>query len=131
MIKEHEKMMLPDENGSHEVYAEVNWNPKDERTNECKVIRLTFPNGDTSYVKREYFLSFLFAFSKEEDQARMVPVEKQEVRYIETVVGITATKDIAKGEKIVTPISLPVPIGKEHTLAGASTADKPDIKIAT
>lgn len=100
MITTHEKMRLPDEDGKNHWALEVNWNPEDARTNECKIIRATAPNGEKSFIKREYFHSFLFAISKAEDQQKLVPQIIKKVHSKETVFQVVATKDIRKGEPI-------------------------------
>lgn len=100
MIISYEKITLLDENGKNNFWAEVNWKPDDSKTNECKVLKITFPDGKEAFVKRDYFQSFLFAISKPEEQRDMIPQVITKVHSKETLFGIKATRDIAKGEMI-------------------------------
>lgn len=109
MITQHEKFKLPDENGKHDLIAEVNWKEDDLLTNESKVIKFTFPGGKTAYVKRDYLMSFLFAIGRAEDQRKLIPQKITKVRWYETVLSIKATKDIQKGEQVTFPIKISIP----------------------
>lgn len=102
-------MRIPDVSKKNDFEVEVNWNPKDKKTNECKYLRFIFPNGQIALVKREAFQAFLFAVGTEEDQRKLIPTTTNHVRWYETVLGITAKKDIRKGEKIVVPVKLTLP----------------------
>lgn len=118
MISGHEKIRIPDINKKNDLVAEVNWNPYDKESNECKLIRLTMPGGKTAVVKREHFQAIVFAMAKSEDQHKLVPEVLTRVKVYETTLGITATKDIRKGEKIVVPVKFDIPISQEETIAG-------------
>lgn len=109
MISGYEKFRLVDQNKSHEFYAEVNWNEKDPKSNQCQLVKFTFPNGDEAYVKREQLNQILFMIGKEEDQQKMIPQKIIQQRYLRTTLGITAQKDIRKGEKINIPVEIPLP----------------------
>lgn len=99
-----------DQGKEHDFFMEVNWNPKDKKTNECQVVRFTFPDGSESYIKREHLHSVLFAIGKREDQINMVPQKTETIRNYETVLGIKATKHIEKGETINVRVKIPMPI---------------------
>lgn len=116
MIIGHEKFRIPDENKSKEMQVEVNWNERDSKTNGCKMLKLIFPNGDESLVKREHFQAIVFALSEPEAQRKMIPQTTTTSRWYETVVGVTATKDVKKGEKIVFPIKLSLPTFEEEVI---------------
>lgn len=100
MIKDHEKIRLPDENGKHDLFFEVNWDTENTKTNGCKVLKVTLPDGKEAFIKRDYFHAFLFAISREEEQRKMIPQILTKVHSKETMFGVKATKDIRKGEMI-------------------------------
>ena len=110
MLKQHEKFSLvnPD-NASQNIFWEVNWNPDDHATNQCKVIKMTLPDGSVKFVSRKVLLEILFAIGKPEDQQKMIPQTLETIHHYKTVLGIKATKEIAKGEMINFPIELSVP----------------------
>lgn len=116
MISKHEKFRFTDANNRHTFFAEVNWNANDKKTNECKVVKVTHPNGDESFISTKELNAFLFAIGKPEDQRKMIPQQLQRVKVIETTLGITATKDIRKGEKINVPVKLDVPLSQEEVI---------------
>lgn len=117
MIDRHLKFKLPDENKEKEFTMEVNWDLKDSKTNECKIVKFTFPNGDVAMVKKEYLHAALFAIGKREEQMKMIPQKDISVKWYETVIGIKATKDIHKGEMINIPIKLSLPTREEEAIA--------------
>jgi len=109
MIKHYEKFRLIDENGQNELLIEVNWNPKDEKTNDCKLLKLTYPDGKQAFVKKEYLNSLLFVIGTAKDQQKMIPQKITTVRKYTTVLGITAQKDIKKGEEIKCAVEINLP----------------------
>ena len=117
MLETHEKFRIIDKNNrSTGVILEVNWNPDDEKTNKCQVIKMTYDNKEY-FVDRNLFLEFVFAIGRPEDQQKMVPQKIYNVKWYETVLGITATKDIKKGEKINVPIKLTLPAHEQDTIS--------------
>ena len=52
MLDDYQKFKLIDKAKKNDFIMEVNWNPKDEATNECKVIKFTFPDGKTIFAKK-------------------------------------------------------------------------------
>lgn len=124
MIQGHEKFNVVDIfDKPTGLYIEVNWKEDDKKTNECKVLKLTFPDGKEAFMKREHLLSVLFAISKEEDQRKMIPQTVKKVRWYETVVSVKAKKDIHKGENITFPIKLTLPAEKTERI-GSLPAQK-------
>lgn len=109
MILGHEKFRIPDENRQHDLILEVNWNEKDPKTNECKVIKVTNPDKSESFIKKEFLHSFMFAISKDQEQRDLIPKKIQTIRKYQTMLGITASKDIKKGEKINVMVDIPLP----------------------
>ena len=111
MIKQHEKFNMVDESQKSKWFIEVNWEPDNEDTNECKLLKITHPDGTVSYLQRKYLLEVLFAIGKPEDQQKMIPQTLETIHHYKTVLGIKATKEIKKGEMINFPIELSVPCG--------------------
>ena len=110
MLTEHEKFNLVDPNmASTGVSLEVNWNPEDELTNDCKVLKMTLPDGSVKFIERKILLEILFAIGKPEDQRKMIPQTLETIHHYKSVLGIKASKDIGKGEMINFPIELSVP----------------------
>lgn len=109
MISTHEKFRLVDLGGKNHLFAEVNWNPDDQNTNDCKVVRFLFPDGTQAHVKRERLNEMLFAIGKAEDQQKMIPQKVLDVKWYETTLSVKANKDIRKGEQITFPIKLSMP----------------------
>jgi hypothetical protein len=116
MIEGHERMRLMDEKNNNHLTVEVNWKD-DAEINECKLLKLTYPDGKTAFIKKEYFLSFLFAIGNREEQMKMVPQKIQRMKWYETTVGVKALKDIKKGEMINFPIKLSIPVSEEEIIA--------------
>ena len=116
MIQGHEKFRIPDENKINDLLAEVNWNIRDRKTNECKVIRFTFKDGTEAYVKKEHLHAILFTIGNEEEQKKLIPQKITRVKWYETVLSVKATKDIHKGENITFPIKLTIPATEEDVI---------------
>jgi hypothetical protein len=130
MINGHEKFRLVDEGGSgKEFFLEVNWKGDDH----CKHIRFTFPDGKQAVIKKEHLHAILFAIGNAEEQKKMIPMVERTSRHYETVIGITATKDIKKGEQIVTKIALALPTFEQEVIAEAKREliEKGKIKTTT
>lgn len=119
MISHHEKFRFTDENKKTPFFMEVNWNPKDKKSNQAKIIKVIHPDGTETYIKREHFNAFLFAIGKPSEQREMIPQKQQTVRTIETTLGIKATKDIRKGERINVPVKLDIPINQQEIIGKA------------
>lgn len=116
MIQGHEKFRIPDENKTHELQVEVNWNPTDTKTNKCKMLKLIFPNGNEALVKREHFQAIVFALSEPESQRKMIPQTISNTRWYETVVSVKAKKNIQAGEEITFPIKLTLPTLEDEVI---------------
>ena len=124
MITEHQKFRLPDLAGTRHLDAEVNWNEHDEDTNQCKVIRLTLPDGGKAYIKRDDLNHILFAIGDVETQRNLVPQRLTTVHWRDTVLGIKATKNIAKGEMMNFPIKISFPCTNVRQVIGTNTWKK-------
>ena len=110
MLKQHEKFNIIDV-GSRQtgMFWEVNWDPKDKSTNDCKVVKMTFSDGKEHFVSTKILLEILFALGKPGDQQNLIPQTLETIHHYKTVLGIKATKDLTKGEMINFPIELSVP----------------------
>ena len=117
MIEGHEKFKLHDKNGKHDVILEVNFRPDDPLTNECKVVKVRWKNGEEAIIDREHLHGFLFAIGRSEDQQKLIPQTLTRVKWYETTVSVKATKDIHKGENITFPIKITLPSVEEHAIA--------------
>ena len=110
MLLEHDKFNLVDADlRTTGVFLEVNWDPDDDKTNKCQILKMTLPDGKVHYIERKILLEILFAIGKPEDQQKMIPQTLETIHHYRTVLGIKATKEIAKGEMINFPIELSVP----------------------
>lgn len=114
-----------DENRQNEFFIEVNRNPKDPKSNDCQLITFIHPDGSETTVKREHLMSMIFAFGTEDQQKRLIPQKISQVRFLKTVLGIRATKAIAKGEMINIPVDLKLPSIEEEVIGSIKQfADK-------
>jgi hypothetical protein len=118
MITEYQKFRIPDHSGKNHIEAEVNWND-DDAINECKVIKLTFPDGNKSFVKREDLNQILFSIGNADDQKKLIPQKIQLVHWYESKVGVRATKDIKRGEQVVFPVKFSVPCTNKDVIGAA------------
>lgn len=109
MITGYERFEIPDKNKDHSFTVDVNWDEQDKATNECKMLRFTFPNGDEALVEREHLMAVLFAIGDDDQQRKLIPQKIQVIRKYQTVLGIKATKDIKAGEMINVPVDIPLP----------------------
>ena len=118
MITTYEKFRLQDEDKKNDFFVEVNWKEDDENTNNCKILKVTHPNGDVSYLKKEYLNAILFVIGTESEQTKMIPQTLETVHWRKTVLGIKATKDIHKGEMINCPVEISFPCNLTKQVIG-------------
>ena len=113
MLRSHEVLRIPDiykkDTG---IRLEVNWNPEDKETNECKIVKISFGDKDF-YVKREHLHALMFAIGNPGEQRNLIPQTLTQVKWYETVLSVKATKDIRKGENITFPIKISLPKTEE------------------
>lgn len=109
MISKYEKFRILDQNKEKDLLVEVNWEPRDPKINKCQVLRFIYPNGDEALVKREDLMSILFVMGSPDDQRNLIPHKMTQMKKYQTMLGITATKDIHKGEKINFQVDIPLP----------------------
>jgi|SRR3990167_2101122 len=109
MLKEREKFNIIDvDERSTGMVWEVNWSEQEE-VKDCKLVRMTFPDGKTAIVPTKILLEVLFVCGQPEDQQKLIPQTLETIHHYKTTLGIKATKDIHKGEMINFPIELSVP----------------------
>ena len=123
MITRHEKFRLPDVNNQNDWFIEVNWNKKDKKTNECKVVKVTHPDGSESLLKREQLHSVLFAIGNAAEQREMVPQSQKITRVYETTISVKAKKRVEKGEEITFPLRLTLPEKNQDIIGQAPKKD--------
>ena len=116
MIENYEKFRISDLNKEKDFFVEVNYKD-DPEINQCKILKITFPNKDIAYVKRDQLMAFLFAIGRPEDQRKMIPQTIRRTRWYETVIGVKATKDIRKGEMMNFPIKISLPDVSEEVIS--------------
>lgn len=100
MIEGYEKLRIPNTE-KKEVTLEVNWSDSED-VQDCKLLRITFPGQPPVHVKKEHFHALMFTIGNPEEQKNLIPQSIIKKRRFEGLVQITATKDIKKGEKIIT-----------------------------
>ena len=94
MLEDYEKFRMIDEDGKHDFFIEVNWKPESKKTNECKILKVTFPNRDICYLKKEHLNTLLFVIGNEAEQRKMIPQKISEVKWYETVLSIKNIQNI-------------------------------------
>ena len=118
MIEEHEKFKIQDDNGDNHFFMEVNWNPDNKLTNECKVIKFTFPDGKKAFVKKEQLHAVLFAMGTPAEQQKMIPVKLTQVRHWKSDIYILMQKDMKKGQVLKAPVDITLPSVSEEVIGG-------------
>lgn len=116
MIKTHEQIRLKDENKEFDLIFEVNWDKNDERSNDCKLVKVLYHDGTSAVIKREELHSFLFSIATPEEQTKLIPIKKTRTKHWETVITVKAKKDIREGDDITFPLKLTIPVEEEETL---------------
>ena len=117
MLENYEKFLIPDLSKKHNFTIEVNWNSEDEKTNQCKVLKCTFPNGDQVFIDKKHLLELLFAIGSPEEQRSMIPQKIQRTRLYQTMIGVRAKKDIKQGEMINFPVRITLPTFEQEAIA--------------
>lgn len=113
MLKEHNILRVGP------LTFEVNWSDAED-VRDCQMIKIGIPKDAKSFViKKEELNAITFAMGNRQEQMKMIPQVETRSRHYETVLGITATKDIKKGEKIVVPVSISLPTFEEEVIAEA------------
>ena len=116
MITSYQKFRIEDQSkNGKELHIEVNWDEKEE-TKDCKMLRLTYPDGQIAFVKRDHLMTMLFAIGRPEDQRDLVPYKLQHSRWYETVVSVKAKKNIQKGESLTFPLKITLPSVEEEVI---------------
>jgi hypothetical protein len=116
MLKGYEKLQILDTSEKATgMTVEVNWNDEPEIT-DCKILKITFPDGKVSFVKKGMFLGFLWAIGSTEEHQKMIPQTLTKVRWYETVVSVRVKKDIKAGENLTFPIKITLPKIEEEAL---------------
>jgi len=116
MLEEYKKFVMPDKSGKgNDLIFEVNYNSKDGKTNKCQVLRFKYGEKE-GYITRDHLLGMLWVIGEPAEQRKMIPQTITKVRHYETVIGIKATKNIAKGESINVAVKFPLPSVEEEVI---------------
>lgn len=129
MITDPEKFNVKDKSGKTDVTFEVNWNPLDEDTNECKVLKIRIGKEET-YIATGDLRTILFAISNPEEQRKAMPIQMVTQRRYQTILGVKADKDIKKGEMVNFKVDIPLPpIDKEIMLEATRQIKRGIVKL--
>lgn len=116
MISEYTKLKLIDKAKKNDFIMEVNWEDN-EKTNECKVIKFTFPDGKKAFIDKENLYSLLFIMGTRQEQTKLVPQTITQVRHYKTTMYVQLTKDTKKGEILKVPVDISLPSVSEEVVA--------------
>jgi hypothetical protein len=127
MIKTPEKWKMQSLDKKETFWIEANWKPDDPITNEGKVLKFTF--GDKiAYISRNDLNQILFSIGTPEIQRKLIPQTIIKKKWYETVLGITAQKDIKKGEKINCKVRIDLPSTEEEIIGEIKNLSRRGIK---
>ncbi|MCK9370410.1 hypothetical protein M0R04_10920 [Candidatus Dojkabacteria bacterium] len=110
---------MPDLNKQNDWFLEVNWNPKDKKINDCKIVRVTFPDGKEALIEREKLHAVLFAIGRADEQRELVPQTQTRVMKFKKLLKVKAFKNMEKGEELIFPYEFEVPIAQIETIGKA------------
>jgi len=130
MLEEYQKFRLRDLNAARkDFFVEVNWDEKNESINECKVLKFTFPNGETALVKKEELLGLLFIIGRPEEQRKMIPQKITKVRHYRTTLWVQVKKDMRAGDIIKVPVDITLPAVSEEVIAELKKKPNKSLKV--
>ncbi len=111
MLKEPRQIGMADFSNKHDVVElTINWS---DAVKDCEYIKIKI-GKEEAVLRREHLMGFMFMIGTSEDQRALIPSKIEEVKMLERLIGITATKDIHKGEKINVRVSIPVSLGENY-----------------
>ncbi len=102
-LQEWRKFAMADASGhGGEVVFEVNWNSMVRKKGLIKIS----VNGETAVVSRDHLWGILFMLGSAEEQEKLVSpfMKKTQVTNFFKIIGVTAMKDIKKGELLNVPL---------------------------
>lgn len=102
-IKTNAAAIIKDVNGSHEMTLEVNF---DKSYKDC--IKIKISNNEL-IVKYSELFSFLFVLANKEQQAKMIPVQRELGNEYLKQIKIKCKKDMKEGEELVVNVKIHVP----------------------
>ncbi len=127
MIKTYEKWIMSSLDKKEKFIIEANWKVDDPKTNEGKVLKFTF--GDkVAYISRNDLNQILFSIGDPQSQRKLIPQTIIKKKWYETVLGITAQKNIKKGEKIVVKVKIDLPSTEEEIIGEIKNLSRKGIK---
>lgn len=108
MLDEPRTIMLPDSSGhGNHIPVRINGNKK---MRGCKYLIFDLPNGEYSAVKKEDLRALMFVLGTEDEQRKMGKRRITTVKKVGTMVSVTTTRNIAKGEKLQFPVTIEIPV---------------------
>lgn len=122
-LREKRKMVIGDVSGrGKDVIFEVNWNKMVRRKG---FIKLSI-NGQQAVVEREQLWTILFMLGSAAEQEKLVsPFMKQtKVSKYYKVIGVTATKDIQKGQLLNVPLEFTLNPETNQVIIGKGNLSK-------
>jgi hypothetical protein len=127
MIKTYEKWIMSSLDKKEKFVIEANWKPDDPKTNEGKVFKFTFGNK-VAYIDRNDLNQILFTMGDPQSQRKLIPQTIINKKWYETVLGITAQKNIKKGEEIVVKVKIDLPSTEEQIIGEIKNLSRKGIK---
>lgn len=103
MLQEHNKAVIPDLNGKHDVGLEVNW-----RTDLDRVVRISLGDKEAVIPMRELY-GFVFVAADAEQQMEMLPVRKTTITKYVRQHKVKAKEAIRPGQELVVNCEIDVP----------------------
>ena len=103
MIKESRKLNVQDMSGKgKDLELLVNWNSV---VKDCKYIQFKI-GKEKCVIKKEHFLYLSFLIADESEQDKIIVAELTNVQNRNTMLSVTTTRDIKKGESLNIPVTI-------------------------
>lgn len=93
MMSDYEQITLGEKQN---LTVEVNYN---SAVKPCKYLRFKIGN-EVADVSREQLFGLLFLYGDDKQQEDLIPVKELRVRNIKRLIGLTADRDIRRGETV-------------------------------
>lgn len=110
---------IPDKSG----HLKITGVARHEEGKKPDVIELEVNKAGKAIVSIKDMNQILFALSDREDQMKLTPLTQQPVHWRKTMLGVTATKDVKKGERLNFPIEISFPCTNMREIMGAKVFD--------
>jgi hypothetical protein len=110
MIKERNKVTLPDCSGKNDMEVEMNVS---ESTSDAVKVTIA---GKSAFIKIEDLYGMIFVLCDPEQQMNMMPVRHTTIRKLVRWHTVEVKKDMRKGERLVVKCETDVPMTVEEGL---------------